>query len=106
MEDRTVPNRNVIADKTRNFFVHVYHCTVLNVGATPDSDRFQISTEHAVKPNARFLPNRYIANNHRPWSDENRGMHIWHHALVLYQHFSFFPARETSKQNTSPAKTQ
>ena len=28
-------DRNIITDETRNLLVHVYHCPILNIGATP-----------------------------------------------------------------------
>ena len=56
---------------------HVQEAQVLNIGPLPNADGMNISTNHGVKPDARFKLDGHISNDHCGLFNKSLGCNRW-----------------------------
>jgi hypothetical protein len=76
MHHGTVANRDVVANRAGKAGVCMKNAAVLDVGSSPDVDRFRIAANHRAKPHARFGPHRHIAEYDRTRGDEGASVDL------------------------------
>ncbi len=74
MQDCLVPNGDQFSDVSAKVIRKMNDATILNIGSRSDNDPIDVRPEDALEPNARFFPERHIADQIGAGSDECAGM--------------------------------
>jgi hypothetical protein len=77
MHDRAMSDRDVVSQDTGRPSINMNDRSVLDVCASADLHRRDITANHSAKPNTRVLADLDIANNDASRSKENTPMNPW-----------------------------
>ena len=87
VQDDMVANGDLVPDAQGMGVVrHMKEAQVLNVRASPDPDKMHVSSNHTVKPHARFGSDLDIANDDRGVFDEDSRSDHGRDSAVRFQH--------------------